>query len=68
MKLVYIGKNVTSEFLGAAQGTLNALYGFGQLFVGALGGLIWLKFGFNLASLLAAILISISSYIIFRII
>jgi hypothetical protein len=46
IKMVYIGKNVSSEFLGTAQGTLNAIYGFGQLFGGAFGGFIWSKFGF----------------------
>jgi MFS family permease len=63
MKMVYIGKNVSSEFLGTAQGTLNAIYGFGQLFGGVFGGFIWSKFNFGLAFLLGAILISIS-YII----
>ena len=63
IKMVYIGKNVSSEFLGTAQGTLNALYGFGHLFGGLWGGLIWSKFGFSLAFLLGAILIVIS-YII----
>jgi MFS family permease len=63
IKMVYIGKNVSSEFLGTAQGTLNALYGLGQLFGGAFGGFIWSKFGFNFAFLLGAILITFS-YII----
>jgi len=60
MKMVYIGKNVSSEFLGTAQGTLNAFYGFGQLLGGSLGGLIWSKFGFNLTFILGAVLIFIS--------
>jgi MFS family permease len=63
IKMVYIGKNVSSEFLGTAQGTLNALHGLGHLFGGLWGGLIWSKFGFSLAFLLGAILIVIS-YII----
>jgi MFS family permease len=64
MKMVYIGKNVASEFLGTAQGTLNAIYGFGQLFSGAFGGFIWSKFGFNYVFLLGAILIFISYLIL----
>ena len=63
IKMVYIGKNVSSEFLGTAQGTLNALHGLGHLFGGIWGGLIWSKFGFNFAFLLGAILITFS-YII----
>jgi hypothetical protein len=34
MKMVYIGKNAAPEFLGTPQGTLNAIYGFGQIFWG----------------------------------
>ena len=64
MKMVYIGKNVASEFLGTAQGTLNALYGFGQLFSGILGGLIWSKFGFGCVFLLGSILILFSFLIL----
>jgi MFS family permease len=64
MKMVYIGKNVSSEFLGTAQGTLNAIYGFGQLFSGAFGGFIWSKFGFNYVFLIGAILIFISYLIL----
>jgi MFS family permease len=64
MKLVYIGKNVPSEFLGTAQGTLNALYGFGQLFGGILGGLIWAKFGFTFAFLIGSLLIFCSLFIL----
>jgi MFS family permease len=63
IKVVYIGKNVPTEFLGTAQGILNALHGLGHLFGGLWGGLIWSKFGFSLAFLLGAILIVIS-YII----
>jgi MFS family permease len=63
IKMVYIGKNVPSEFLGTAQGTLNALHGLGHLFGGLWGGLIWSKFGFNFAFLLGALFIIIS-YII----
>jgi MFS family permease len=63
IKMVYIGKNVPSEFLGTAHGTLNALHGLGHLFGGLWGGLIWSKFGFNFAFLLGAILITFS-YII----
>jgi len=64
MKMVYIGKNVASEFLGTSQGTLNAIYGFGQLFGGAFGGFIWSKFGFNYVFLIGAILIFISYLIL----
>jgi MFS family permease len=64
IKTVYIGKNVTSEFLGTAQGTLNALYGFGQLFSGILAGLIWTKFGFTFAFLIGSLLIFCSLFIL----
>ncbi|MEM5814920.1 MAG: hypothetical protein QXD89_00295, partial [Candidatus Aenigmatarchaeota archaeon] len=64
IKMVYIGKNVDSEFLGTAQGTLNALYGFGQLFSGIFGGLIWSKFGFSFAFLIGSLLIFCSLFIL----
>jgi predicted MFS family arabinose efflux permease len=57
MKMVYIGENVTSEFLETAQGTLNAIYGLDQLFGGILGGLIWTKLGFTFAFLIGILLI-----------
>ena len=64
MKMVYIGKNVSSEFLGTAQGTLNAFYGFGQLFGGTLGGWLWSKFNFSFAFLLGSGLIFLSFVIL----
>ncbi len=64
MKMVYIGKNISPEFLGTTQGTLNAFYGFGQLFSGSLGGLIWSRFGFSFTFILGAILILISYVIL----
>jgi predicted MFS family arabinose efflux permease len=64
MKLTYIGKDVTSEFLGTAQGTLNAIYGLSQLFSGILAGLIWIKFGFTFALLIGSLLIFCSLFIL----
>ena len=64
IKMVYIGENVSSEFLGTAQGTLNAFYGFGQLLGGTLGGWLWSKFNFSFAFLLGSGLIFLSFVIL----
>ncbi|GBD34149.1 hypothetical protein HRbin34_00472 [bacterium HR34] len=55
-----IGKNISQEYLATAQGTLNSLYGFGQLFGGLIGGLIWTKLNFTYAFLYGGFLISIA--------
>ena len=64
IKMVYIGKSVSLEFLGTAQGLLNAFYGFGQLLGGALGGLIWSKFGFSIAFIFGMVVIFCSFIIL----
>jgi hypothetical protein len=64
MKIAYIGKDVTSEFLATAQGTLNAICGLGQLFRGILAGLIWIKFAFTFAFLIGSLLIFRSLFIL----
>jgi predicted MFS family arabinose efflux permease len=43
---------------------LNALYGFGQLFGGIWGGLMWSKFGFNFAFLIGSLLILFALFIL----
>ena len=60
IKMVYLGKNISQEYLATAQGTLNSLYGFGQLFGGLIGGLIWTKLNFTYAFLYGGFLILIS--------
>ncbi len=64
IKMVYIGKNISQEYLATAQGTLSALYGFGQLFSGLIGGLIWTKLNFSFAFIFGGIFILISFIIL----
>ncbi|GIW66494.1 MAG: MFS transporter [Candidatus Parcubacteria bacterium] len=64
IKMVYLGKNISQEYLATAQGTLSSLYGFGQLFGGLIGGLIWTKFNFSYAFLYGSFLIFLSLIIL----
>ncbi len=66
IKMVYIGKNVSSEYLATSQGTLNALFGIGQLLGGSLAGYIWTKFGFTYSFTIGIILMSISLLILLK--
>ncbi|GIW65498.1 MAG: MFS transporter [Candidatus Parcubacteria bacterium] len=64
IKVVYLGKNIAQEYLATAQGTLNSLYGFGQLFGGLIGGLIWTKLNFTYAFIYGCFLILMSLILI----
>ena len=66
IKMVYIGKNVSSEYLATSQGTLNALFGIGQLLGGSLSGYIWTKFSFAYSFIIGIILMSISLLILIK--
>jgi len=64
VKVVYIGKNIAPEYLATSQGTLNALYGLGQLFGGLIGGFLWTKFTSQFTFLYGILMILISLFIL----